>query len=165
MPTPPAAPDRVTAVPRRLRLVCVLAAAAVVGVMAVVAALLTSSSTGVVTFGLADQVAMVGLGLFIGAGILTLSASRVDADVDGIRVRNVLVRRRLPWELVRAVRFDRNSSWASLEMSNRDEVALLAVQAADRERALDAVEGLRALLAAYREAHPAPATGPLLYDD
>ena len=165
MPTTPAVPTPVTAVPRRLRVVCAIAAAVVVAVMVVVAVLLTSSSTGVVTFGLADQVAMVGLGLFIGAGILTLGASRVDADADGVRVRNVLVRRRLPWELVRAVRFDRNSSWASLEMSNRDEVALLAVQAADRERALDAVEALRALLAAYQEAHPAPVTGPLLYDD
>ena len=165
MPTTPAVPAPVTAVPRRLRVVCAIAAAVVVAVMVVVAVLLTSSSTGVVTFGLADQVAMVGLGLFLGAGILTLGASRVDADADGVRVRNVLVRRSLPWELVRAVRFDRDSSWASLEMSNRDEVALLAVQAADRARALDAVEGLRALLAAYREAHPAPVTGPLLYDD
>ena len=164
MPTPPAAPDRVTAVPRRLRLVCALAAAAVVGVMAVVAALLTSSSTGVVTFGLADQVAMLGLGLFIGAGILFLGRARVDADAAGVRVRNVLGRHDLPWDVVRGVRFDRSASWASLELTNGDEVAVLAVQAADGESAAEAVEGLRALLAAHRAAHPGPVTGPLLWD-
>ncbi len=165
MPTTPAAPAHVTAVPRRLRLFCAVGAALVVGVMLVVAVLLTSSSTGVVTFGLVDQVAIAGLGVFVGAAVLLVGASRVDADAAGVRVRNVLVRRELPWELVRAVRFDRHSSWAALELTNGDEVALLAVQAADGVRTLDAVEGLRALLAAHRAAHPGPVTGPLLYDD
>ncbi len=165
MPTTPAVPASVTAVPRRLRLICAGAAAVVVVAMAVVAALLTSSSTGVVTFGLADQVAVAGLGLFVGAGIMALSASRVDADADGVRVRNVLVRRELPWELVRAVRFDRAASCASLEMTYGDEVVLLAVRAADGERAAEAVEGLRGLLVAWRAAHPEPVRGPLLYDD
>ncbi|MGY1702458.1 PH domain-containing protein [Geodermatophilus sp. SYSU D00766] len=163
MPTTPAVPAAVTAVPRRLRLVCAVAAALVVGVMVVVAVLLTSSSTGVVSFGLADQVAVAGLGVFVGAGVLLVGASRVDADAAGVRVRNVLVRHELPWSVVRAVRFDRDSSWASLELANGDEVSVLAVQAADRERALDAVEGLRALLSAHRAAQPAPP--PLLYDD
>ena len=65
-----AAPRPVTAVPRRLRLICVLAAAALVAVMTVVAVLLKSSSTGVVAFQTADQVAMVGLGLAMGAAVL-----------------------------------------------------------------------------------------------
>ncbi len=165
MPTPPpAAPDRVTAVPRRLRLVCAVAAAVVVAVMAVVAALLTSSSTGVVTFGLADQVAVFGLGVFVGAGILFLGRPRLDADAAGVRVRNVLGRHELPWDVVRGVRFDRSASWASLELTNGEEVAVMAVHATDCERAADAVEGLRALLAAHRAAHPSPATGPLLWD-
>ncbi len=165
MPTTPAAPVSVTAVPRRMRLICGAAAAVVVVAMTVVAVLLTSSSTGVVTFGLADQVAVAGLGLFLGAGIMALSASRVDADADGVRVRNVLVRRELPWEVVRAVRFDREAPCASLEMTYGDEVTLLAVRAADGERAVEAVDGLRALLAAWRASHPEPVRGPLLYDD
>ncbi|MGY1715804.1 PH domain-containing protein [Geodermatophilus nigrescens] len=162
VPTPPAVP--VSATPRRLRLICAVAAAVVVAVMVVVAVLLTESSTGVVTFGLVDQVAVVGLGLFVGGGVMLAGASRVDADADGVRVRNVLVKHELGWDRVRAVRFDRHSSWASLELTNDDEVAVLAVQAVDRQRALDAVEGLRALLAAHRAAHPKPATGPLLYE-
>jgi hypothetical protein len=156
-------PPAVSAVPRRLRLICAVAAAVVVGVMVVVGLLLKSSSTGVVSFRTSDQVAMIGLGLFLGAGIVLLGRSRVDADGDGIRVRNILVRHELPWSAVKAVRFDRNSSWASLLLSNDDELALLAVQAGDRMRAVQAVEGLRALLAHAKSLEPAKP--PLLYDD
>ena len=163
MPSPPAAPDRVTAVPRRLRLACALVAAAVVAAMTVVALRLTSSSTGVVDFGPTDQVAMAGLGLFLGAGVLALGRPRVDADAAGVRVRNLLGRADLPWEAVRAVRFDRGAAWASLELANGDEMAVAAVQAVDGERAAVAVEGLRALHAAARARQPAPP--PLLYDD
>jgi len=156
-------PPAVTAVPRRLRTVCAVAAAVVVAVMVVVGLLLKSSSTGVVSFRTSDQVAMIGLGLLMGAGILLLGRSRVDADTDGIRVRNILGRHELPWSAVKAVRFDRNSAWASLRLANDDELAVLAVQAGDRMRAVDAVEGLRALLAHARSLEPAQP--PLLYDD
>ena len=163
MPVDPA-PRPVSAVPRRLRLICALAAAAIVLVMSVVAVLLKSSTTGVVAFRTADQVAMVVLGLAMAGGVLLLGRPRVDADLDGIRVRNVLGRYELPWTLVRAVRFDRHSPWASLLLANGDELSLLAVQAADKGRAVDTVEGLRALLAAAVPAgDDAPGT-PLLHD-
>ena len=48
-------------------------------------------------------------------------------------------------------------------LRNGDEVALFAVQAVDSERAVRAVEGLRALLAAAQAQEPAPP--PLLYDN
>jgi hypothetical protein len=150
-------------VPRRLRIICAAAAAVVVVAMVVVGLLLKSSATGVVTFRTSDQVAMIGLGLLMGAGILLLGRSRVDADADGIRVRNILGRHELPWSAVTAVRFDRNSAWASLLLTNDDELAVLAIQAGDRMRAVTAVEGLRALLAHARSLEPAPP--PLLYDD
>ena len=67
----------------------------------------------------------------------------------------------LPWSMVRAVRFDRKSPWATLQLRNEDVVVVLAVQAVDRERAVRAVEGLRALLAAARALEPTPP--PLLY--
>ena len=163
MPVDPA-PRPVSAVPRRLRLICALAAAAIVLVMSVVAVLLKSSTTGVVAFRTADQVAMVVLGLAMAGGVLLLGRPRVDADLDGIRVRNVLGRYELPWTLVRAVRFDRHSPWASLLLANGDELSLLAVQAADKGRAVDAVEGLRALLAAAVPAGDDAPSTPLLHD-
>ena len=160
MTTPPPA---VSAVPRRLRIICAASAAVVVGVMVVVGVLLKSTATGVVTFRTSDQVAMIGLGVLLGAGILMLGRSRVDADADGVRVRNILGMHELPWSAIRAVRFDRNSAWASLLLTNDDELAVLAVQAGDKMRAVRAVEGLRALLAHARSLEPAKP--PLLYDD
>lgn len=157
------APARVSAVPRRLRLVCALAAAVVTAAMTVVGLLLPSSSVGVVQFGVVDQVAIIGIGVCLGAGILTFGRSRVDADASGVVVRNLFVRHVLPWSAVRAVRFDRHSSWASLLLSNGDEISVLAIQAGDKEHAVRAVEGLRALLAEAKAAEPAPL--PLLYDD
>jgi Bacterial PH domain len=156
-------PPPVSAVPRRLRLVCAAGAVAVVAVMVVVALALPTTTGSVVDYGLWDQVAMVGLGVFLGAGVLLLGRSRVDADTQGLRVRNVLGRHEVPWSFVRAVRFDRNSAWASLLLTNDDELSLLAVQAGDRMHAVRAVEGLRALHAhaqAQQPAHP-----PLLYDN
>jgi hypothetical protein len=158
------APRPVSAVPRRLRLICACAAAAIVAVMTVVAVLLKSSTTGVVAFQTADQVAMVGLGLAMGAGVLWVSRPRMDADAEGIQVRNIVGTYRLPWTMVQAVRFDRHSPWATLLLTNGEEVAVLAVQAADKERALAAVQDLRALLATAVP-QPGPAAGtPLLYE-
>jgi hypothetical protein len=161
--SPSVPPAAVTAVPRRLRRACAATAFVVVVVMVVVGVLLKSSSTGTMSFKTSDQVAMVVLGLIIAAGLLALGRPRVDADAEGIRVRNVLGGYRFPWDFVRAVRFERSSAWASLALANGDEIALMAVQATDGERAVAAVEGLRALLAA---AHgPVAPKPPLLYDD
>jgi hypothetical protein len=122
--------------------------------MVVVGVLLKSSTTGVVAFQTSDQVAMVVLGLFVGAGILSLGRPRLDADASGIRVRNVLTTT-VPWSSVHSIRFDRHSPWAALLLVNEDELPLLALQAADGERSVAAVRGLRALLAASREADAA----------
>jgi Bacterial PH domain len=153
----------VSAVPRVMRLACALAAAVVVVVMVYVALSAPSTTNTVVDYGAVDQVALAGLGLVMGAGLLWLGRSRVDADADGIRWRNVAIAHSLPWSAVRAVRFDRKSSWATLLLRNQDEVALFAIQAVDKERAVAAVEGLRALLAAAHAKEPA--RPPLLYDD
>jgi hypothetical protein len=145
-----------------MRLACAVVAVLVVGALAVVALTLPTSSTGVVQFGPADQVAVAGLGVVLGAGILWLGRSRVDADAAGVRIRNLAVTRELPWQAVRAVRFDPKSSWASLLLENGDELAVLAVQTFDKERAVRAVEGMRRLHAAARARDPKPP--PLLYD-
>jgi len=147
-------PRPVSAVPRRLRLMTAVMAGVLVVAMTVVAVLLKSSTTGVVSFHTSDQVAMVGLGLALGAGVLLVGRSRVDADAEGLRVRNVVISHEVPWSAVRAVRFDEHSPWATLLLSNDDELAVSAVQAADGERALVAVRGLRALLADHQARHP-----------
>jgi PH (Pleckstrin Homology) domain-containing protein len=170
MPDAAVPPSQVTAVPRRMRQICALCAAVVVLALAFVALTLPSSSTGVVRFHASDQIAVAGIGLVLGAAILCLGRARVDADASGVTIKNVVGGRTVPWSMVRAVAFDRKSPWATLRLTNDDEVTLFAVQAIDRERALRATEGLRALLAAAKAEQAAaearlPAPPPLLYDN
>jgi hypothetical protein len=146
-----------------MRLVCAGLAAVVLVVMVVVAILLKTSSTGVVSFHTSDQVAMIGLGVLLATGILLLARPRLDADDAGVRVRNILGSHVLPWSAVRSVRFERRSPWATLLLVTGEEIAVLAVQSVDGERAVTATEGLRALLAANRP--PEPPRPPLLYDN
>jgi hypothetical protein len=146
-----------------MRLLLTVAAAVVVVVMVFVALSLPGTTNTVVAYGPVDQFAMVGIGLVLAGALIWLGRSRVDADAEGIRWRNIVLTHALPWSAVKAVRFDPKSSWASLLLTNTDEVALFAVQMADGERAVRAVEGLRALHAAARAKEPAPP--PLLYDN
>lgn len=100
---------------------------------------------GPAVFQRGDQFAMIGLGVLIAAGILLFTRPRVEADAQGIRVRNLVGSHDLPWELVRAVRFDRGSAWASLELHDDELIPMLAVQVVDKERAVAGVRALRAL--------------------
>lgn len=139
--------------PRRIRVTCwVLAVALVVTFTLVGTALRGSTGAGMGTFQRGDQFAMIGLGLFGAIAVLLFTRPRVEADSRGVRVRNVLGSYDVPWELVRAVRFDRNAAWASLELHDDELLPMLAVQAVDRELAVEGVRALRALHAAHGRA-------------
>jgi hypothetical protein len=144
--------------PRRVRRAAWACAVAVVAVFAAVASVLRSTDTGVV-FRLADQIAMVCLGLLFAAAILLLARPRVRADADGIEVRNTGWPRYLPWESVRAVSFPDGASWARLDLPDHEYLPVLAVQAVDGLRAVEAIRALRALHVAAH-AGPAPSSNP-----
>lgn len=135
--------------PRRIRVICGVAAAAVLAVFtAVGTALRGSGAEGPAVFRPGDQVAMIGLGVLAALAILAFTRPRVEADERGIRIRNLVAAYDLPWEVVRAVRFDRGSPWASLELRDDEVVQVMAVQVIDKEYAVEAVRSLRRLLAA-----------------
>lgn len=140
----------VRARPRRAATVCWIAAIAVVVVFSAVATGLRGGTEGGGVFGAADQVAMVGLGLLGALGILSFTRPRAEADKNGIRVRNVVGSYDLPWDVVRAVRFGRGAPWASLELVDDDVVAVMAIQAADKEHAVEAVRQVRRLLSDHQ---------------
>jgi Bacterial PH domain len=133
--------------PRKTMIVAVVAAVAVLTLFVVVAVLLRTADTGVY-FRLADQIAMVAIGALIAGGVLLLARPRVRADGDGIEVRNVLVTRTLPWEVVERVAFPDGASWARLELIGDDYLPVLAIQAVDGQRAVDGIRRVRALHAA-----------------
>lgn len=144
----------VTAYPRRTRQTCVVMAILVVAGFAVIGALLKQSTAGT-AFHTSDQFAMIGLGVIIAAGVLSLARPRVYADAERIRIRNIVMSHDLRWQVVEAVRFDDGASWASLDLHDDEQVAILAIQAVDKARAVEAVHGLRALHEASQRSRPA----------
>ena len=130
--------------PRKVLIAAWVGAVAIVGLFVAIALVLRNSPTGVF-FRLADQIALVLLGLFIAGGLLLLARPRVRADAEGIEVRNILVTRRLPWSLVERVAFPDGASWARLDLPDDEYMAVLAIQAVDGRRAVDAITRVRAL--------------------
>ena len=139
--------------PRRLLVVCRLAAVVLLAVFGAVAYLLPRGTAGGEQFGVADQVAFFLIGVLLAGVVLQFTRVRVVADEAGVRIRNYIGEKHVPWQVVAGVRLDDGSPWASLDLHDDDTIALLGVQANDGARAVEAVVTLRALLARSRE-HP-----------
>lgn len=97
----------------------------------------------------ADRAAVFGLGVLVSALVAAPAWPRVRADQSGVRSRGFVGGYRLvPWPAVEAITFPRGRHWASLELVNGDAIPLYAIQRADGERSVAAMDGLRALHAA-----------------
>lgn len=140
--------ERLDVRPRRARWIAVVLAVLLVAVFSVVGALLRRSDTGVY-FRVEDQVAMVLVGVFLGGAALLFARPRVRADAAGVFVRNVVSTHRLPWSLVLRVSFPDGASWARLELPDDEYLAVMAIQAVDRQHAVHAIRDLRELHARY----------------
>ncbi len=146
----------VTGRPRKAtRVARILAGVVVLIFTAVATALHGATDSGKGVFQTGDQIAMIGLGVLGGLGILAFTRPRVRADEHGVHIRNVIGGYDLPWEVVRSITVRKGSPWASLELQDDDTVAVMAVQAADKGYAVATVRALRALLVAAQQASPA----------
>lgn len=130
--------------PWRAAWMSAVVAVVLLAVFAVVAVLLRGSDTGAI-FRLSDQIAMMGVGVLLAAASMLFATPRVRADADGIEVRNVLIGRKFGWLDVLGVSFPDGASFARLELPEDEYYGLLAIQAVDRERAVEAVRALRRL--------------------
>jgi hypothetical protein len=111
--------------------------------------LLKMQSSGVV-FQTADQVAMAGLGFVIAGCVLLFARPRLRVSAAGLSVRNFLGYRLIPWSDVVRVSFPAGARWARIDLPGDEYIPVLAIQAVDKERAVNAMEALRALTARYR---------------
>lgn len=153
-------PEVVAARGQRAQKIAYISAALIILVFAGIALTLHGKTdSGESYFHTDDQIAMIILGLVCAVGVLWFTRPRLVADRTGVRVRNLLGWVEVPWEIVTAVRFDRGSPWVAIDLRDDDVISVMAVQAADKDYAVDAVRGLRALLDASR-AQATPATPP-----
>ncbi|WP_077089758.1 PH domain-containing protein [Mycobacterium rhizamassiliense] len=120
----------------------------------VVGFLLKMGSSGVI-FQTADQVAMAILGVVLAGGILLFARPTLRIGAAGLSVRNLLGYRTIPWSEVVDVSFPVGARWARIDLPDDEYVPVMAIQAVDKDRAVDAMDTVRSLLAKYRPDLPA----------
>lgn len=147
-------PSPVVLRPRALLISAWVSFVVVVAIFAVVSYLMPGVDTGV-HFRLADQIAMMTLGLLIAGGLLLMARPRVRADAAGIEIRNIAAAHYYPWSEVEGIAFPDGASWARIDLPDDEYLPILAVQAVDRQHA---VRGIRLLRGLYQDSLP-PASG------
>jgi hypothetical protein len=125
------------------------AAAIILAAHIAVGALLKVASTGVI-FQTADQVAIGLLGVVIAGIVLLFARPRLRIGAQGLAVRNLLGYKLIPWSDVVGVSFPTGARWARVDLPDDEYVPILAIQAVDKGRAVDAMERVRGLLARYK---------------
>jgi hypothetical protein len=120
--------------------------------------LLKVGSTGVV-FQTADQVAIGLLGVIIACVVLLFARPRLRVGPAGVAVRNLLTYRVIPWSDVVDVTFPRGARWARVDLPDYEYVPVMAIQAVDKDRAVEAMDKVRELIVRYRpDVRPQSAT-------
>ena len=135
--------------PHRMPLFVYIAAFLIAAVHIMVGLLLKIQSSGVI-FHTSDQVAVAALGLVIAGGVLLFARPRLRVGPAGLSVRNLLGYKLIPWTDVVGVSFPAGRRWARIDLPDDEYVPLMAIQAVDKERAVDAMDTVRSLLARYR---------------
>ena len=136
--------------PRRTVRIAVLVAVVVVIIHIAVALLLRIQNTGV-NFRTSDQWSFVGLGLVFAGLTLLLTRPRLRVGPQGLEVRNILGERLIPWSQVREVDFPVGKKFARVELPADEYFPVLAIQSADKDRAVAAMDRVRELTARYRQ--------------
>ena len=125
------------------------AAFVIVAAHVTVGLLLKIRSSGVI-FQTADQVAIALLGVVIAGVLLLFARPRLRVGAPGVAVRNLFGYRLIPWSDVVDVSFPRGARWARVDLPDDEYIPVMAIQAVDKDRAVEAMDSVRELLARYR---------------
>lgn len=131
-------PRRGAAVARVSALACIV----VFGVVAVVV-----PGGGGAGFATSDRVMTVLFGLLVAAALWRYAVLRAVPSPSGLRVVNLVHTRDLQWEEIVQVGFADGAPWVTLELSDTEEVAVMAIQRADGDLAAQEASRLSALVA------------------
>lgn len=116
----------------------------------VVLGLLLKIKSSGVTFQTADQVAIAGLGFVLAGLVLLFARPRLRVGAAGLMVRNLLGDRLVPWSHIVDVSFPVGARWARIDLPDDEYIPLMAIQSVDKDRAVDAMDTVRALMKRYR---------------
>jgi hypothetical protein len=135
--------------PHRTPIFVYVAAFLIAAIHIAVGVLLKIRSSGVI-FQTADQVAIAGLGLIIAGVVLLFARPRLRVGSAGLSVRNLFGYKLVPWSDVVGVSFPGGSRWARIDLPDDEYIPVMAIQAVDQDRAVDAMDTVRSLMARYR---------------
>ena len=132
---------------RRGRLVGWIATVSVSGAMLLTAVVLPWSGPSAV--GWYDRAGFVALAALLGWGLSRFALVGAEPSEAGLVVRNLLITRRLEWAEILGIRFGGGDPWVSLDLSDGDTLAVMAIQRADGVRASDEAGRLATLIALH----------------
>lgn len=124
-------------------------AAIILAVHIALALLLTVRPTGVI-YQTADQVAFVLLGVVFAGAILLFTRPRLRVGEPGVAVRNLFGFRVIPWADVVGLSFHPGARWARLDLPDDEYIPVMAIQAVDKQHAVDAMDRARDLIDRYQ---------------
>ncbi len=139
-------------VPRRGRRVALGFGLASLLLFAVLALVLPS--TGVRGWGVVDSLLLFGFGALVAAAMWRFAGLRATPSPTGLVVRNVLLTRRVTWAEVSRVRFAGGDPWVVLDLTDGDQLAVMAVQKSDGPQARAQAQRLAALVQAGQTPRP-----------
>lgn len=148
--------------PRRGRVVAIVAAVVVLAGFTFSAIVIPGQESQKEGWTVADRLALFGMGLAIAGFLWRLASIRATPSREGLVVRNLFITRRFAWGQVLRMQFGGGSPWASIDLSDTDTVAVMAIQKADGARGREEAARLAALIeyhSTVREPGPADADG------
>lgn len=133
--------------PRRARTVAyVLAGVVTVSIVALFIAVRPNAGTRIT---LADYGIVVVFGAFLMVVLWRQQGVSAVPDREGLVVRNLAFTTRVTWPQIVSVRFSQDRPWARLDLADGDELAVMAIQAADGENARREAQRLANLVEKY----------------
>lgn len=123
--------------------------AAVIMVAGLTVALVSQENSTGAFLRTADQFAMAGLAAALAGGVLLLTRPRLKVGAAGLAIRNVLGYRLIPWDQVTDISFPSGKRWARVDLEHNEYIPVLAIQSLDQERAVAAMDNVRALMGRY----------------
>ncbi|ANS77607.1 putative membrane protein [Serinicoccus hydrothermalis] len=98
------------------------------------------------TMSLLNRIFILLFGLVMGAFLWRYALIRAIPSPTGLTVVNLVLRRDLEWSQVASVTFADGAPWVVLELTDTEELAVMAIQRADGRRAKEEASRLAALV-------------------
>jgi len=118
---------------------------------------LSTPGTGEVAWSVPDRVMTIVFGGVLAALLLRFAALRAVPSKTGLRVVNLVRSTDLEWASIVNVGFSGGAPWVILELSDTEEVAVMAIQRSDGAFAADEASRLAALVAHHSSSAGPPA--------